>query len=188
MTVQKQILLKPGRVNNGIYETDVNEEWHFRMLPEGPVLDPELATEVSIYHLEAEELSTFESLREVTCPSNQVNDWREIGLLALTQIGWRPECVEPDTINREGAFPPALRTNAPVLFAEDESTFWLPEIDGDSVSQLTNHEIIRLEIEVAAFCGAGYGLICAGARTDAGIASAHNHILARGGEAISRSI
>ena len=107
--VEMALSLEPRRVFKGFYEYDVKEDWHFRTLPGEPVLDHNMKTKVSIYNLEAEEKLGSAELWEASFPFENVNEWREVGLLVLAQVGWRPDCVYPGSVNLNRIVPPVVR-------------------------------------------------------------------------------
>lgn len=109
-TIVRRVLdVEPRRTSGGFYGYDLTEDGHFRTLPGRPVLDLKLSTRGSIYHLEAEERANSVALWEASLPSDGVSDWRELGLLALNQIGWRSNCVRPDSVNLRRILPPVMR-------------------------------------------------------------------------------
>ena len=98
--------LRPRRGNPGFYELDIPEGRRISVLHKGPLLDEALDRTTSLHHVGAEEMSVSGPLYAASFRFHMAHSWQGVGIIALHQIGWRPDCASSSPISVDAVLPP----------------------------------------------------------------------------------
>ena len=160
----------------------VGETWLCDLLETEPELD-EGFTAPSIFFTNAPEINEKRSLKEVTYNFRNGESWYGVGLQILAASGWRPDCVQSDSLNAARMLPPRLTGKRNwIAVVSAEAMLWDHAIH-EKVPRPTGeiNGARPLETEVVTFYVQGYATSCSYTRAPSGVTSCQGWVIGRDG-------